>query len=158
MIDRKRVGRKSRTKGAQGERDVANELRSVYPDAARGGLLQTQYGTASNACDVEHTPWWIEVKRGQRPNIQGAYEQATDATDGRPVLVVTRKDRSDWLATMTLEQFKHLIEIIKEYQKAIDPEFRVIVGASASRAEDDNPQPSAGEAWHDPPSPGPAKR
>jgi hypothetical protein len=158
MIDRKRVGRKSRTKGAQGERDVANELRSVYPDAARGGLLQTQYGTASNACDVEHTPWWIEVKRGQRPNIQGAYDQATDATDGRPVLVVTRKDRSDWLATMTLEQFKHLIGIIKEYQKAIDPEFRVIVAASASPAEDDNPQPSGDEAWHGPPSQDPSKR
>lgn len=158
MTDRRRIGRKSRTKGAQGERDVANELRAIYPDAARGGLLQTQYGTASNACDVEHTPWWIEVKRGQRPNIQGAYDQATDATDGRPVLVVTRKDRSDWLCTMTLDQFKHLIEIIKEYQKAIDPEFRVIVGGSASPAEDDNHQPSADEAWHGPPSQGPSKR
>jgi len=80
MIDRKRVGRKSRTKGAQGERDVANALKSIYPHAARGGLLQSQYGTDSNACDVEYTPWWIEVKRGQRPNIQGAYDQATDAT------------------------------------------------------------------------------
>ena len=158
MIDRKRVGRKSRTKGAQGERDVANALKSIYPHAARGGLLQSQYGTDSNACDVEYTPWWIEVKRGQRPNIQGAYDQATDATDGRPVLVVTRKDRSDWLATMTLEQFKHLIEIIKEYQKAIDPEFRVIVAASASPAGDDNPQPSGDAAWHGPPSQDPSKR
>ncbi len=134
MIDRKRVGRRSRQKGAQGERDVANELRSVYPDAARGGLLQTQYGRGSNACDVEHTPWWIEVKRGARPNIQGAMEQAVADTDGRPPLVVTRKDRGPWLCTMTLERFQHLIGIIQEYQKAVDPEFQIVAAAPSPRA------------------------
>ena len=100
MSDHAKIGRRSRQKGAQGERDVANELRVIYPDAARGGLLQTQYGRGANACDVEHTPWWIEVKRGARPNIQGAYAQAATETDGRPPLVVSRKDRSVWLATM----------------------------------------------------------
>ena len=52
MTDHAKIGRRSRQKGAQGERDVANELRVIYPDAARGGLLQTQYGRGSNACDV----------------------------------------------------------------------------------------------------------
>jgi len=93
MKDNAKIGRRSRQKGAQGERDVANMLKPIYPDAARGGLLQSQYGKDSNACDVEHTPWFIEVKRGARPNIQGAMDQANDASDGRPPLVITRKDR-----------------------------------------------------------------
>ena len=143
MTDRARVGRRSRQKGAQGERDVANELRVIYPDAARGGLLQTQYGRGSNACDVEHTPWWVEVKRGARPNIQGAFEQATDETDGRPPLVVSRKDRSVWLATMSLDRFIHLVRIIQEYQKALDPEFQIVAGESDRPASNDTGTPSA---------------
>ncbi len=145
MTDHAKIGRRSRQKGAQGERDVANELRVIYPDAARGGLLQTQYGRGSNACDVEQTPWWVEVKRGARPNIQGAFEQATSETDGRPPLVVSRKDRSVWLATMSLERFIHLIRIIQEYQKALDPEFQIIKGASGPRASSDNSTSSAPE-------------
>jgi len=42
MTDHAKTGRRSRAKGAQGERDVANELQAIYPDAARGGLLQTR--------------------------------------------------------------------------------------------------------------------
>jgi hypothetical protein len=143
MTDHAKVGRRSRQKGAQGERDVANELRVIYPDAARGGLLQTQYGRGSNACDVEHTPWWVEVKRGARPNIQGAFEQATSETDGRPPLVVSRKDRSVWLATMSLERFIHLVRIIQEYQKALDPEFQIVAAESGPRASDDSSTSSA---------------
>ncbi len=143
MTDHAKIGRRSRQKGAQGERDVANELRVIYPDAARGGLLQTQYGRGSNACDVEHTPWWIEVKRGARPNIQGAYDQSVSETDGRPPLVVSRKDRSVWLATMTLDRFVHLVRIIQEYQKALDPEFQIVTAASDPRASDDNSTSSA---------------
>ena len=146
MTDHAKVGRRSRQKGAQGERDVANELRVIYPDAARGGLLQTQYGRGSNACDVEHTPWWVEVKRGARPNIQGAFAQATSETDGRPPLVVSRKDRSVWLATMSLERFIHLVRIIQEYQKALDPEFQIVKGASGPQASDDTDSSSAPEA------------
>ena len=146
MTDHAKIGRRSRQKGAQGERDVANELRVIYPDAARGGLLQTQYGRGSNACDVEHTPWWVEVKRGARPNIQGAFEQATSETDGRPPLVVSRKDRSVWLATMSLERFIHLVRIIQEYQKALDPEFQIVAGASGPQASDDTDSSSAPEA------------
>ncbi len=146
MTDHAKIGRRSRQKGAQGERDVANELRVIYPDAARGGLLQTQYGRGSNACDVEHTPWWVEVKRGARPNIQGAYDQSVSETDGRPPLVVSRKDRSVWLATMTLDRFIHLVRIIQEYQKALDPEFQIVAAASDHPASDDTDSSSAPEA------------
>ena len=139
MTDHAKTGRRSRAKGAQGERDVANELQAIYPDAARGGLLQTQYGRGAPACDVEGTPWWVEVKRGARPNIQGAYEQAKSDTDARPPLVVSRKDRSVWLVTMTLERFMHLVQIIQEYQRALDPEFRIVTRRSddPARSEED---------------------
>ena len=146
MTDHAKIGRRSRQKGAQGERDVANELRVIYPDAARGGLLQTQYGRGSNACDVEHTPWWVEVKRGARPNIQGAFDQATEETDGRPPLVVSRKDRSVWLATMSLDRFIHLVRIIQEYQKALDPEFQIVKAESGPQASNDIDSSLAREA------------
>ena len=149
MTDHAKIGRRSRQKGAQGERDVANELKPVYPHAARGGLLQTQYGRGSNACDVEYTPWWVEVKRGARPNIQGAFEQATSETDGRPPLVVSRKDRSVWLATMSLERFIHLVRIIQEYQKALDPEFQIVSAASGHPTSNDTDSSSAPEAGDD---------
>jgi len=138
MTDHAKIGRRSRQKGAQGERDVANMLKPIYPEAARGGLLQSQYGKDSNACDVEHTPWFIEVKRGARPNIQGAMDQANDATDGRPPLVITRKDRGQWLATLELDRFIHIIKILKEYQKALDPEFQIVSKASDHPTSDDS--------------------
>ncbi len=126
MTDHVKTGRRSRAKGAQGERDVANALQAIYPDASRGGLLQTQYRRGAPACDVEGTPWWIEVKRGARPNIQGAYDQAVGDTDGRPPLVITRKDRSAWLCTLPLDRFVDLIKIIQTYQRALDPQFHLI--------------------------------
>ena len=146
MTDHAKTGRRSRAKGAQGERDVANELQAIYPDAARGGLLQTQYGRGAPACDVEGTPWWIEVKRGARPNIQGAYEQAKNDTDGRPPLVISRKDRSVWLVTMTLERFMHLVQIIQEYQRALDPEFRIVTRRSDDQARSEEDPAAAPEA------------
>ena len=92
------------------------------------------------------------MKRGARPNIQGAYEQANTETDGRPPLVISRKDRSVWLATMTLDRFIHLIRIIQEYQKALDPEFHIVRAESDRPASNDNPRPSTPEALDDEPT------
>ena len=47
-------------------------------------------------------------------------------TDGRPPLVITRKDRSAWLCTLPLDRFVDLIKIIQTYQRALDPQFHLI--------------------------------
>ena len=102
---------RSRTKGAAFERLVAHALATIYPDACRG-VGQARRG--SDLADVEGTPWWVECKVGQRPNIHGALRQARDATDGRPCLVVARKNGAGGrpavdTVTMSLGDFLRLL-------------------------------------------------
>lgn len=91
------MGKRSRTKGARGEREVSALLSAVFPGAKRG-LTQARAG--NDCADVEGTPFFVEVKIGQRPNIMGAMRQATEASDGRPPVVFTRRDGEQWLVTM----------------------------------------------------------
>lgn len=94
-------------KGATFERKVATLLKDVYPGAKRG-IGQARSG--SEVADVEGTPWFIECKRRKRCNIQAAYEQAAEATDGRPILCVTKDDRGQTLVTMDFETFKRFLQ------------------------------------------------
>lgn len=99
------MGKRSRDKGAAFERAVANVLALVFPGAKRG-LVQSR--SAKEAPDVIGTPWWVECKVGAKPNILGAFGQAKEASDGRPVLVVVKVDRHEPLVTMTLAEFVKL--------------------------------------------------
>lgn len=94
------MGRMQRTKGAAFERLLANLWRAVA-SRSRRGIGQAR--SAGEVCDVEGTRWWIEAKHHARPNILGAWKQATEATDGRPVLVISRANNGPILATMTLD-------------------------------------------------------
>ena len=98
------MGALSRRKGAGFEREAATELRRVWPEAKRG-LGQSR--AASEVPDVEGTPFWPECKRGKRVNIRAAIAQALEASkaDGRPVLVVSREDGREALATLRLSDF-----------------------------------------------------
>lgn len=104
-------GARSRRKGAQGERDLANRwarpgtvqrsatafpertmpvlVRPLFPEAKRG-IGQARSG--SEVADVEGTPFWVEVKRRKAINVRASMKQAKDATDGRPPVVVCRWD------------------------------------------------------------------
>jgi hypothetical protein len=95
-------GRRSRTKGAAFERLTARTLKPHWPEARRG---IGQARSAGEVADVQGTPFWVECKRQKRCNIQAAYKQAQEATDGRPPLVVTRDDNSTTLVTMDMETF-----------------------------------------------------
>jgi len=111
------TGSRSRRKGAAHERLVAEWLRGLWPDAARG-LGQTRSG--SEVADVENTPFWVEVKCGKRPNPRAAMDQAEEATDGRPVLVVVRDNGAgarparDFIC-MRVDDFVGLIERERGY-------------------------------------------
>lgn len=102
------MGARSRRKGAGWERELASRWRDagLYPNARRG---LNQVRSARETCDVEGTPFWVECKCGKRPNLIAAMVQAETDTDGRPCIVVAKRDRSTPLVTMTLETFERLV-------------------------------------------------
>lgn len=103
------TGKASRTKGHSFEREMARVFRDLFPDARRG----LQYREGTDAPDVEGTPFHIECKVGKRPNIMAAYAQAKSATDGRPVVVVTKRDRCETLVTVNLQYFLEILSGVR---------------------------------------------
>ena len=100
------MSKASRDKGKRGEREVVALLRDLYQDARRG--FQSRQG--DDEADVECTPWWIEVKRVKAQEApRKAMAQAVDATDGRPPVVFTRRDNSDWLVTMRVSDWLDVV-------------------------------------------------
>ncbi len=100
-------GLRSRRKGAGFERAIANRwAESIYPDAKRG-LVQSR--SAKEGPDVEGTPWWVECKAGKSPRLWAALAQAQAATDGRPCVVVAKRDRQQPVVLMTLTDFEVLL-------------------------------------------------
>ena len=108
-------GKLSRNKGAEFERRVAKVLKQIWPDARRG---VGQYQSSGNGADVEGTDYWVECKKGARPNIQGAFKQALDAKDDRPVLVVSMKDRDRPLYTIDEETFLNLVKRVAQNDRS----------------------------------------
>ena len=112
------MGKKSQRKGANGERELSLILQGYGYATERGGS-QT-YGTIP---DIVGLPGiHIECKRVERLDLLAAMQQAQrDAArfgDGRPA-VFHRKNRSEWLVTMTLEDWISLFsgEISGELSK-----------------------------------------
>ena len=105
----------SREKGKRGELELAHKLNEYGFQCRRG----QQYCGANGDADVVGLPGThIEAKRVERLNLYDAVAQAKhDARDGEIPVVMHRKDRCEWLVTMTLEQW---IELYREWQNGSD--------------------------------------
>jgi hypothetical protein len=101
----------SRQKGAAGEREACREIERVLGVKMRRGQ---QFCGANGDADVVGIPGvHIEVKRVQNLNLTAAMAQSvSDAKNGEIPIVVHRKDRSEWLATVRLSDLKALSELI----------------------------------------------
>ena len=96
----------SRAKGASGERELAHELEKYGFKTRRGQQL---CGANGDADVVGVDGLHIECKRVERLNIHDAMKQAlNDAREGEKAVVMHRKNRTNWLVTMTLEDFMEL--------------------------------------------------
>lgn len=96
----------SRKKGARGELELANILKSYGYDTRRG----QQYSGANGDADVIGLPFiHIECKRVENLNIYNAMEQSKrDAREGLIPVVMHRKNNKPWLVTMDLKEWLQL--------------------------------------------------
>ena len=105
------MGKMQREKGKRGERELSSLLCEYGYNCKRG----QQYCGAEGNADVIGLPGiHIECKRVERLNILDAIVQAVhDAKKGLLPAVFHRRDRSEWLVTMRLDDW---IQIYREWE------------------------------------------
>lgn len=101
-------GAGSRRKGVTYERELVRRFREVMPGADIKRGFQTRSG--EEAADVDCPVFWVEAKRGKKPNMRGALRQAIDAAPtGRVPIAVVRDDRAEATVTLLLDDFLDLV-------------------------------------------------
>ena len=98
----------SKIKGDKGEIELAHKLEEYGYTARRS----VQYNGKDGQADVIGLPKiHIECKRVEKLNIYNAIDQAKrDAKNGDMPTVFHRKNRSNWLVTMELDEFMKLYD------------------------------------------------
>ena len=98
----------SRQKGKRGELEVAHLLREYGFEARRG----QQFSGANGDPDVVGLPGiHLEVKRVEKLNLAAAMQQSIrDARINEIPIVMHRKNRGQWLVTMTFEDWMKLYQ------------------------------------------------
>lgn len=101
----------SRAKGARGERELSSKFKEYGYETRRG----QQYCGANGDADVVGLPGvHVECKRVEHLNLYTAMSQAKhDAKEGEMPTVFHRKDRCEWLVTMTLDDY---MKMYKDYE------------------------------------------
>lgn len=93
----------SKRKGAAGERELSNKIKEYGYNTRRG---QQYCGANGDADVVGLNGIHIECKRVEKLNIYDAISQAkADKKEDELPAVFHRKDRSEWLVTMTLDDW-----------------------------------------------------
>lgn len=100
----------SRAKGARAERALAKKLREYGFEARRG----QQFSGANGDPDVVGLPGiHIECKHVERLNVWDALAQSKrDARDGEMPVVMHKKNNTEWVVTMPLEDW---IDLFRAY-------------------------------------------
>lgn len=103
----------ARQKGRIGQRGVQQAILEVFPELEEGDVRNT--GSGQNGEDLQLSPAarkllpiQIEVKNKKASQIHTYYEQAKTHGKYEPIVVVKR-DRDIYLATMSLEYFLQLL-------------------------------------------------
>jgi hypothetical protein len=105
------VGALSRRKGHDFERALVHRFREAMPGAEVRRGLQCREG--AEAADVDCPVFWIEAKRGRKPNVRAALRQAQEAAPkGRMPVAVIRDDRQPAFVLLGLDDF---LELVREW-------------------------------------------
>ena len=105
------MGRKSKTKGAVGERELAGELTRLFGvEAHRGRQYHGGPGTPDVVADLPGIH--IECKRAEWMSLYAALDQAAaDAGDAVP-LVCHRKNARPWVVIAKLDDLPRLAGLL----------------------------------------------
>jgi hypothetical protein len=114
------MGKAQRSKGARGELEFAHALADALGvPAERRGMYQAQ-ASVSKVPDVDWPgcPWWLECKRGAKPNHRAALGQAiTDSGlhgQGRVPVVIARDDRAEAIVVMRFADWLDMAKVVLE--------------------------------------------
>lgn len=101
----------SRNKGKNGELELAQILRDWGFSRVRRSQQYAGYNGDADLVGLPHIH--VEVKRVERLNIHDAIEQANRDSEktGEIPAVFHRKNHTDWIVTMNLEDWVKLYEI-----------------------------------------------
>lgn len=106
-------GRKSRSKGAKGENDVAKILKGYGFEASRNRIGVTAQDILHDVPGVH-----IEVKRAERLELPAWLRQAErDAPDGHAPAVVFRKNSEPWRIVVPLNHYLDLQYDLRQHRK-----------------------------------------
>lgn len=103
------MGRMSRTKGKNGEREAAELLRSHGFHARRG----VQYAGGPDSPDIVHDipGLHFEVKRTESFRLYAALEQAkSERKDGDLAVVLHRANQRPWVVVLDASDFLSLVK------------------------------------------------
>jgi len=107
-------GRHSRNKGKRFEREVADRMRALFPEAAASIKRGWQSRAGHDAADVEGVPYlWIEAKAHRVAPLRPALTQAIEARDAakstKLPVAICKSDREAPVVVMLLEDFEALV-------------------------------------------------
>lgn len=104
----------SRNKGKSGERELAEELRRLFPNL--DGIRRGQQYNGIDGQDVVGIPGvHIECKRVEKLNIDAAMQQAVrDSSVFNVPTVFHRRNRKPWMVTVRLDDLHSLVACINE--------------------------------------------
>lgn len=111
----------SRAKGAAYERELVRLFREAMPGATVKRGLQFRGAAEDKAADVECPVFWVESKRGRRPPVRAAIEQARRDSEGtgRVPIAVVRDDHAPAFVCIDLTHFLAMVEYIWEVSNEI---------------------------------------
>ena len=101
------MGRKSRDKGASGERELARELSRLFGVEARRGC-QYHGGPGSPDVTADIPDVHIECKRTERLRLYESLEQAIGDAGGKVPVVAHRQNHKPWVAIVRLDDLPRL--------------------------------------------------
>lgn len=103
-------GRRSRNKGASGERELARVLRERGFEARRGA--RNGVAGRDGGEDISHSieGVWLEAKRAERVALHDWLKQAeADCPEGRRPVVAFRRNREPWRVVLGLDHWLDLL-------------------------------------------------